>query len=208
MPLTRRPRMHRTQGSPIRSSRRISSTRLLYRRGHRRNQRTWQPCRAAPDSDGSDACWSATGGTRGVHSEGVSAWTARSRASRGCRRSDRGRDTPSGSRRLRPARGHIDDRNRGDRCSLFEMTARFEASIDFPEEGYHFVEPTRPRPNFLTIRSASNDCSPTHHADGSSARGPSRHCRPVECRQIKPLQRAARTGRAIVTAVPEQLGIL
>ncbi len=27
-------------------------------------------------------------------------------------------------------------------ASLFDMTARFEASLDFPEEGYHFVEPT------------------------------------------------------------------
>ena len=26
--------------------------------------------------------------------------------------------------------------------SLFDMMARFEASLDFPEEGYHFVEPT------------------------------------------------------------------
>jgi tRNA modification GTPase len=38
-------------------------------------------------------------------------------------------------------RGGLSDRIGGFERELFELTARLEASVDFPEEGYHFIEP-------------------------------------------------------------------
>ena len=36
-------------------------------------------------------------------------------------------------------------------ASLFDVTARLEASLDFPDEGYHFIDPTRIRPALLKV---------------------------------------------------------
>ena len=50
-------------------------------------------------------------------------------------------DTAAGARRLRSARRHADQthRRRSTRSS-FDLIARLEASLDFPDEGYHFIE--------------------------------------------------------------------
>ena len=68
----------------------------------------------------------------------------RSDAGRSGRRSHRRRDAAAGARRIRSARGHADARDRARSTrALFDLIARLEASVDFPDEGYHFVDPRR-----------------------------------------------------------------
>jgi tRNA modification GTPase len=47
--------------------------------------------------------------------------------------------------------GTLTGRIRDIDAALFELSARFEASLDFPEEGYHFVEPGRAAAEILGI---------------------------------------------------------
>ena len=56
-------------------------------------------------------------------------------------------DAAAGARRVRSARRHADaTRSATIDAALFDLIARLEASVDFPDEGYHFVEPARWRP--------------------------------------------------------------
>src|SRR4029077_15379515 len=42
-------------------------------------------------------------------------------------------------------------------AALFDVIARLEASLDFPDEGYHFVEPSRAADDIATVMSAIAD---------------------------------------------------
>ena len=50
--------------------------------------------------------------------------------------------------------------------ALFDLIARLEASVDFPEEGYHFVEPASSRRRSTRSASARHRCFATRSADG------------------------------------------
>ena len=79
-------------------------------------------------------------------------------AGRGRGRSDRRGDAAAGARRVRSAGGHADAiASRRSMRALFDLIARLEASVDFPDEGYHFVEPSRRSPTTSTRWSAAID---------------------------------------------------
>ena len=77
-----------------------------------------------------------------VHAARVPQRQARSGAGGGGRRPDRRGDAGAGAPGLRSARWHA-ERTRSPRSArrLFDLRVRLEASLDFPDEGYHFVEP-------------------------------------------------------------------
>ena len=78
-------------------------------------------------------------------------------------------------------------------AQLFDLIARLEASLDFPDEGYHFVEPARRRggdrrgdlPRW-TI------CSTARRRRANDSRGrDGRHRRTAECRQVECIQQVS-----------------
>ena len=77
-----------------------------------------------------------------VHAARVPERQARSDSGRSGRRSDRCRDAAAGAGRVRSTRGnaHASESQRST-PRLFDLIARLEASLDFPDEGYHFIEP-------------------------------------------------------------------
>ena len=134
---------------------------LLHRRRRRRDQRARQSGAAARDRRGGDA-------TR------ARGW--RSRASSRCARSCNGRidlvqaeavaDLIDAVTPLQ-ARAAFDqlegtltarDRARSTRA-LFDLVARLEASLDFPDEGYHFIEPRRRGARASTRSSADSSAA-------------------------------------------------
>ena len=46
----------------------------------------------------------------------------------------------TGARRLRSTRRHADDGDRARRRASCSTRVRLEASLDFPDDGYHFIE--------------------------------------------------------------------
>ena len=101
------------------------------------------------DRRGSHARRRPAGRARRVHASRVSERPDRSRAGRGGSRSDRRGDAAAGARGVRSARGHADRRHRARSMRRSSTSvARLEASLDFPDEGYHFVERSaRPLPS-------------------------------------------------------------
>ena len=92
----------------------------------RSSSRRWRPARGWPSRASSRCARFST--------------AARSRPGGGGRRSHRRRDAAAGARGVRSARRNAD--RRGSReidAKLFDLIARLEASLDFPDEGYHFV---------------------------------------------------------------------
>ena len=90
--------------------------------------------------------------------------------------------------------GHADARaspRSTRRCSI--SIARLEASLDFPDEGYHFIEPAetrraRSRGVDRGIDALLGDARP--RPDDPRGRD-GRHRRPAERRQVEPVQRAS-----------------
>ena len=114
---------------------------LLHRRRRRRDQRARQPGAAARDRRRGDARRRAARRAGRVHVARVPERPDRSRAGGGGARSDRRGDAAAGARGVRSARRHADrahPRRSTRRCSI--SSARLEASLDFPDEGYHFVD--------------------------------------------------------------------
>ena len=116
---------------------------LLHGRGRRRSQRARQPVAAGTDRRACDGGGRTAGGARRVHAARVLERPAGSGAGRGRRRSGRRGDAAAGARRDGSTRRHAD---RGDRAAstaaLFDLAARLEASLDFPDEGFHFITRT------------------------------------------------------------------
>ena len=57
-------------------------------------------------------------------------------------------------------------------AALFDLIARLEASVDFPDEGYHFIDPGALARAIDDLRERTTQrCSPTAAADGSCAKG-------------------------------------
>ena len=50
-------------------------------------------------------------------------------------------DAAAGARGVRSAEGTLTRAIAAIDAALFDLIARLEASVDFPDEGYHFVEP-------------------------------------------------------------------
>ena len=114
---------------------------LLHRRRRRRDLRARQSGPARSHRAQRDARRRAPRGARRVHAARLPQRQARSGAGRSGRRSDRRGDAGAGAARLRPARWHVEPRARGDRRGAVRSARALEASLDFPDEGYHFVEP-------------------------------------------------------------------
>ena len=99
--------------------------------------------------------------------------------------------------------GHADRRDSRYRRALFDLIARLEASLDFPEEGYHFADPA---PSLAKIDALLADDRWTAGRAAGGAPGPGRnadrHRRSAERREIEPVQCARRASRAIVTDMP------
>ena len=76
---------------------------------------------------------------------------------------------------------------------LFDLIARLEASLDFPDEGYHFVEPARwwPASTSRLQRIDALLADAASRADDSRGRD-GRHRRTDERRQVEPIQRTCR----------------
>ena len=76
-----------------------------------------------------------------VHAARVPERPDRSGAGRGGGRPHRRGHAAAGARGVRSARGHADGaRSRAIDAALFDLTRALEASLDFPDEGYHFVD--------------------------------------------------------------------
>ena len=114
---------------------------FLHRRRRRRDQRARQPGAAARDRARSDARRRAARRARRVHAPRLSARTHRSGAGRSGRAICRRGHAAAGARGVRSARRNADGAiARRSTRALFDLVARLEASLDFPEEGYHFVD--------------------------------------------------------------------
>ena len=91
--------------------------------------------------DSGDGIGFASGRAGRVHAARISQRPDRSRAGGSRRGSDRRRHSVAGARGLRSAGRDVDRADCVDRvgdCSI--SSRRLEASLDFPDEGYHFVE--------------------------------------------------------------------
>ena len=77
-------------------------------------------------------------------------------------------------------------------AELFDLIARLEASLDFPDEGYHFVEPAEIAQRIDAvverIRRAARRCA-SRPDDPRRRDGGDR--RPAKCRQVEPVQCAS-----------------
>ena len=62
--------------------------------------------------------------------------------------------------------GTLTTRIREIDAALFDLTARLEASLDFPDEGYHFVEPEPRRARSSRSSRGSTRCWRTRPAAG------------------------------------------
>ncbi len=192
---------------PGRSGRRdlLPRPAFLHRRARRRNQRARQPGCAAADRRAGDGIGSAAGRAGRVHASRISQRPDRSRAGRGRRRSDRRRHAAAGARGVRSA-GRDADRAHCARStpSLFDLIAKLEASLDFPDEGYHFVEAGEAGMALRAIERTIDAllCEATARPADSRrrARGDRAASRTSASRACS--TRFSRTGRAIVTPIP------
>ena len=100
------------------------------------------------------------------------------------------------------------DRARSMRA-LFDLIARLEASLDFPDEGYHFIDAGEAAARARARSSAQIDALLADaRARPADSRGlPGRDRRPAERRQVEPVQRARWRARAIVTDMPARRAI-
>ena len=160
----------------------------------RRDFRARQSGCAGVDSPRGDRRRRAAGGAGRVHAARVPQRQARSGPGRGGRRSDRCRDAAAGARGVRSARRHADDgdrRDRDGRCST--SSRRLEASLDFPDEGYHFVAPRSERGARSPCVISGIDALLAHAARGRLVRegAQSWRRRRAERRQVEPVQCAA-----------------
>ena len=114
---------------------------FLHRRGRRRDQRARQPGGAARDRRARRWLQGSRLAEPGEFTLArVPERPDRSGAGGGGARSGRRGDAAAGARGVRSARGHADRPHPRDRRALFDLAARLEASLDFPDEGYHFVD--------------------------------------------------------------------
>ena len=120
---------------------------LLHRRGRRRDQRARQPGACSRAS-----CAPRCAPARGWREPGEFTLRAFLNGKRDLSQAeavadlDRRGDAAAGAGRVRSARRHADARaSRRSTPTLFDLIARLEASLDFPDEGYHFIEPARRR---------------------------------------------------------------
>ena len=112
-------------------------------------------------------------------------------------RSDRRGDAAAGARGVRSARRHADRRaSARSTRALFDLIARLEASLDFPDEGYHFVDAGRGRARARCDRRVDLDALLATAARGRLIREGlhGRDRRPAERRQVEPVQPARRRG--------------
>ena len=88
--------------------------------------------------------------------------------------------------------GTLTDRIAEIDAELFDLTAKLEASLDFPDEGYHFVDAGEAGTTVRAIERQNRGAplrSQTRASD--SRRRARRHRRQAECRQVQPVQRAS-----------------
>ena len=133
----RRSRRDRSRGADV-----LSRAAFLHGRRRSGDQRARQPRAPARHRRRRHEGGSAAGRAWRVHVSRVSAWTYRSRAGRGRARSRRSRHAVAGARGLRSARRDADVAHSARstrRCSIFPRA--WKRLLDFPDEGYHFVEP-------------------------------------------------------------------
>ena len=135
-----------------------------------RSARTAAPCCSTRSSCG-DGRGRAARGARRVHAARVPAWPDRSGAGRS--RADLvDAVTPLQARAaLDQLEGTLTERIRAIDAALFDLSARLEASLDFPGEGYHFVDPGRGWLEIARDPRRSTRCSATRVPDGSCAKG-------------------------------------
>ena len=99
--------------------------------------------------------------------------------------------------------GTLTGRIREIDAALFEVSARLEASLDFADEGYHFIDPERAALEIEEIGRSIDDCSQTPDADAWCARAR----RSSSSAGRTPASQASSTAslapaRAIVTDIP------
>ena len=91
--------------------------------------------------------------------------------------------------------GTLTDRIREIDARLFDLTARLEASLDFPEEGYHFVDRGEAARELDAIAAMLSASARDRGARPADPRGPARRDRrPAERGQVEPVQPARRRG--------------
>ena len=116
----------------------LSRAALLHRRRRRRDQRARQPGAAASDRAAGDRGGRAAGRAGRVHAPGVSERAHRSRAGGSGPRSRRGGDAAQARAAFDQLEGTLTERIREIDAALFDLTARLEASLDFPGGGIPF----------------------------------------------------------------------
>ena len=135
----------------------------------------------------------AAGRARRIHAARVPERAARSGAGRSGGRSGGRRDAAAGARGDGSARGHADVAHRAIDAALFDLSARLEASLDFPDEGFHFVTREDTAAELARLRHDLDALA----SDGATGRV-IREGRLVvivgraERRQVEPVQRARR----------------
>ena len=78
-------------------------------------------------------------------------------------------------------------------AALFDLIARLEASVDFPDEGYHFVEPGALAQAIDGSARADRGAARRRAARTPDSRRPAdRDRRRAQRRQVEPVQRARR----------------
>ena len=136
-----------------------------------------------------------TGAARRVHAARVSQWQARSGPGGSRGGSDRRSNAGAGAPGVRSARGHVDaepSRRSASACST--LIVRLEASLDFPDEGYHFVAAERSaRRSSARVREEIGALLESARRGTGHSRGPTRRARGrAERGQVEPVQCARR----------------
>ena len=86
--------------------------------------------------------------------------------------------------------------------TLLDLTARLEASLDFPDEGYHFIDPDEIRHAVARLRGDVRDLLARADEGRVIREGCASCSRARQRREIEPVQPAGGLDRAIVAATP------